>query len=63
MKKPKKKLAHGVNATGAAGGRAVPPVKLSTAPWDRAQGGKARETSIAPPVGKTAPQRPGEWQQ
>lgn len=35
MKKPKKKLAHGTNATGAAGGRVPPPVKLASAPWEK----------------------------
>ena len=35
MKKPKKKLAHGVNATGAAGGRVPPPVKLEPPPWEK----------------------------
>ena len=39
------------------------PVKLPAAPWEGAQGGKARETTTTPPVGATAPQRPGEWQQ
>ena len=39
MKKPKKKtsLANGVNATGTAGGRVPPPLKLAPAPWAKGE--------------------------